>query len=49
MTTFTWVAVALAVIGGAVMIGLQIRTIVRDKRNLKSWERGEDFKGNYWD
>lgn len=44
------IALSVAVIGAALMIGHQIRTTRRDRANMRAFERGEDFKGvSEWD
>ncbi len=44
------IAVVIAFIGGALLVGNQIRISRRERRNLQAWERGEDFKSTSgWD
>jgi len=44
------VFVTLASLGGVAMVTMQIRDLLRQKRNLKHWERDEPLeKNDGWD
>lgn len=50
MPTSIRILVSIATLGGIAMIAQQIRALLRQKRNLKHWERGEPLeKTDGWD
>jgi hypothetical protein len=50
MPTSIRILVSIATLGGLAMIVKQVRDLLRQKRNLKHWERGEPLeKTDGWD